>query len=337
MPICTTCTAFVPHIYTVYESAYNLRLEQCTKCNAFADPYVEHDSLTLLLDLILLKRGVYRHLLYNRGSEPRKASSLGKEREKEKQQEGRSEGRRAAGWFDRREKKRWLLVLELGGVLIFLDACQYPNLPPPGSPWTLTILTDFVRVLLGCFAETIAFHGGITLMCYITLAVFGWLPTTNTGSTAMSDIRREFRFSLIPLTLFYSSLTKFFLLFLLTIWRPSTTPIPTPSFDSLSPFHSPLGIGGVPLHLWRGDDYVQRAFVALDDDKLDKEWFIRNILGGMSAGFGLRVILDAHPLLTTCIIIIGWSLKTFVASMLGQWVVGGSETTGLVWLEYSMS
>ena len=42
-------------------------------CNDFADPYVEHDSLTLLLDLILLKRGVYLHLLYNRGTEPRKA------------------------------------------------------------------------------------------------------------------------------------------------------------------------------------------------------------------------------------------------------------------------
>lgn len=26
----------------------------------------------------------------------------------------------------------------------------------------------------------------------------------------------------------------------------------------------------------------------LDDDKLDREWAIRNVLGGMSAGFGLR-------------------------------------------------
>jgi lipid intermediate transporter len=34
---------------------------------------VEHDTLTLLLDLILLKRDVYRHLLFNRGAEPRQA------------------------------------------------------------------------------------------------------------------------------------------------------------------------------------------------------------------------------------------------------------------------
>lgn len=47
-------------------------------------------------------------------------------------------------------------------------------------------------------------------------------------------------------------------------------PIPPPSF----------GIS------W--NEFAQRAFVAMDDDKIDKEWFIRNIVGGMSAGFGLR-------------------------------------------------
>jgi hypothetical protein len=29
----------------------------------------------------------------------------------------------------------------------------------------------------------------------------------------------------------------------------------------------------------------------IDDDKLDREWAIRNVLGGMSAGFGLRGML----------------------------------------------
>jgi hypothetical protein len=43
-------------------------------CRAFADPYVEHDALTLFIDLVLLKRDVYRHLLFNRGLGARKAS-----------------------------------------------------------------------------------------------------------------------------------------------------------------------------------------------------------------------------------------------------------------------
>lgn len=123
MPVCTTCTNFIPYLYTVYGSAYNLRLEQCVralaplpaipklieilhkpKCHSFADPYVEHDSLTLLLDLMLLKRGVYRHLLYNRGTEPRKL--LGKVQPKsEDLNSSRSTNREKVHWAVLRESR----------------------------------------------------------------------------------------------------------------------------------------------------------------------------------------------------------------------------------------
>ncbi|KAF8621998.1 hypothetical protein AX15_007352 [Amanita polypyramis BW_CC] len=322
---------YVPFLYTVYESAYNLRLEECTKCHAFVDPYVEHDSLTLLLDLILLKRGVYRHLLYNRGSEPRKASSNGKDKDKNDSPR-LNQTNKLPVWLDGKEKRRWVLVLKLGIVLIFLDAyirwCHLnPNPPSAGSPWTLDLFFHFIRVLIGCIAETIAFHSGIGLMCYISLALLNAVASrkgSGKSNAIMSDIRREFRFSLIPLTLFYSSLTKLFLLYLLTIWRPSTMPISPPLFSAA--FLQ-------PDKPWK--EYALRVFVALDDDKIDKEWFIRNIVGGMSAGFGLRVILDAHPLLTTFVIVIGWTFKTFIASMISHWV-GGSERTGDAWLAYSI-
>lgn len=42
---------------------------------------------------------------------------------------------------------------------------------------------------------------------------------------------------------------------------------------------------------------INSALEILDDDKLDKEWVIRNILGGMAAGFGLRGI----PIQTPCV------------------------------------
>jgi Arv1-like family len=41
-------------------------------CRAPADPYVEHDAFVVALDLVLLKPEVYRHLLFNRGTPPRK-------------------------------------------------------------------------------------------------------------------------------------------------------------------------------------------------------------------------------------------------------------------------
>jgi hypothetical protein len=87
------------------------------------------------------------------------------------------------------------------------------------------------------------------------------------------------RFSLIPLTIFYSSLTKLFLLFLLTIWRPDSTETIEPArvrYASLWDNSGPTGV------------FVSRMLEILDEDNLDREWVVRNVMGGMSAGFGLR-------------------------------------------------
>lgn len=78
-------------------------LLQQPQCHEFVDPYVEHDSLTILLDLILLKRGVYRHLLYNRGAKPRRLVAGAKD----------SEGKQAAKPpvdSTRRERVRFFIV-----------------------------------------------------------------------------------------------------------------------------------------------------------------------------------------------------------------------------------
>ncbi|KAJ6553574.1 Arv1-like family-domain-containing protein [Mycena vulgaris] len=293
MPICTTCTKWVPFLYTVYESSYNLRLEQCPNCHTFADPYVEHDSLTLLLDLILLKRGVYRHLLYNRGADPRR-SVAGTTNESAPRQ------------IQDREKMRWQTIIRFGTPLICVDAFirwshLNPGQPSDVSPW---IMSDVFRTLVGVSVETVAFHVGVICACYIVLGIVDrFSPST------VSDVRREFRFSLIPLTLFYSSLTKLFLLFLLTIWRPSTDSVPLPS-----------------------SAYALQLF---NDDNIDREWVVRNVLGGMSAGFGLRVVLDFHPLFTTIIIVGGWVAKTAVSHLVSHWV-GGDEQMGEAWLAYSI-
>jgi hypothetical protein len=86
-------------------------------CHEFVDPYVEHDELTVLLDLILLKRGVYRHLLFNRGAEPRRLS--GKSTDKALREVSRPSKERL---------DRWVLLLKLGTTLIALDACKLWNL-----------------------------------------------------------------------------------------------------------------------------------------------------------------------------------------------------------------
>jgi hypothetical protein len=95
---------------------------------------------------------------------------------------------------------------------------------------------------------------------------------------------------------------------------------------------------------------IIKALEIFDDDKLDKEWVVRNVLGGMAAGFGLRgelfhfpldpsnvplVILDCHPVFTTLVILFGWVVKTFVSRCVSEWV-GGGERIGDIWLAYSI-
>jgi len=324
MPICIFCTHSISYLYTVYESEYNLRLEQCPQCHEFVDPYVEHNALTILLDLILLKRGVFRHLLYNRGTKPRRLVQISESKQGTKQSRVVS------------TRDRWLLIFRLGSALTFLDAfIRWSYLNPTATnvtPWTKEGISSFCRVFLGTVAETISFHGGIIVAGCLLMKVTDILKSIfYSNPSPISSIRREFRFSLISLSLFYSSLTKLFLLLLLTIWLPApTSTIPKPE--------NPLPEWTKHLQWAHSNgNLLTHVLEILDDDKLDREWIVRNILGGMSAGFGLRVILDIHPLFTTIMILAGWTAKTAVVILMSRWVSGNDSRTGEAWLAYSIS
>jgi hypothetical protein len=107
--------------------------------------------------------------------------------------------------------------------------------------------------------------------------------------------------------------------------------------------------------LWNGTSgkFVSQLLDILDEDNLDREWVVRNLMGGMSTGFGLRgvsrsrpvfatyrrqlcrVILDCHPMFATLIILAGWVVKTAIARLVCEWV-GGDPDTGEAWLAYSI-
>jgi len=62
---CVECRSSVASVYREF-SAGCIRLTKCESCSQFADPYVEYDTMLIVLDLILHKSQVYRHLLFNR-------------------------------------------------------------------------------------------------------------------------------------------------------------------------------------------------------------------------------------------------------------------------------
>jgi len=63
--ICVECGAPIAKVYRQF-SAGNIRLCRCSHCGEFADPYVEQELILIVLDLLLLRGPVYRHVLFNR-------------------------------------------------------------------------------------------------------------------------------------------------------------------------------------------------------------------------------------------------------------------------------
>lgn len=110
------------------------------------------------------------------------------------------------------------------------------------------------------------------------------------------------------MTLLYSSLTKLLLLLLLAIWQ-------SPS-SSATPNSADIG-AGLPGNLVKLP-LIPHILALLDEDHFDRAWIVRNVLGGMSAGFGLRVLLDCHPILTTLVVLFGWFVKSVVAQSIAM-------------------
>ncbi|OCF42645.1 hypothetical protein I317_03504 [Kwoniella heveanensis CBS 569] len=159
---------------------------------------------------------------------------------------------------------------------------------------------------------------------------------------ARVDGRREnFLPSLIPLTILYTSLLPLLLQLILSIWHVPRNPSPSPSPSSSllshlgsiheipmadssdtsilsliasilsSAFLPPRIQTSIPPNLQSGLQSFQLAIsTSLDALRADKTytwtWAGTRLLGGMSAGFGLRVLLPTQPWETTLIILAGW-------------------------------
>ncbi|XP_076299196.1 ACAT-related protein required for viability 1 [Lasioglossum baleicum] len=61
---CVNCGAKIEELYRSY-CPNVLKLLECDSCGHLADKYIEYDPAIILVDLILLDKRAYRHLLYN--------------------------------------------------------------------------------------------------------------------------------------------------------------------------------------------------------------------------------------------------------------------------------
>jgi hypothetical protein len=127
---------------------------------------------------------------------------------------------------------------------------------------------------------------------------------------------------IIPLTLLYSTILPLLLQLVLQIWSTpgnhlidhvgqTHTYLINASLASMPRSISDLLSKETHLGLIQLEQEVRESWLTVD-----KIWAGTRLLGGMSAGFGLRVILPTRPWETTAIVLGGW----IAAGLVGKWL-----------------
>lgn len=108
---------------------------------------------------------------------------------------------------------------------------------------------------------------------------------------------------MISLTLLYATLMPLVLQLVLGIWYTSPEPLhPASEWDLATTFY----LSGMLPEAIREALAGWLAALSVAWYRSDQIWIGTKLLGGMSAGFGLRVILPTRPLETTAIVLAGW-------------------------------
>lgn len=243
------------------------------------DPLIEAPPLLLVLDLVLLKPRVFLHLLYNRGSPPLDAGG-GVTSSPTNEKDG----------YDRAAGLRTDL-LRLGAATIVADvAVRLADRPTLG----------LARVALCAGIELAAQLITSTVAALAILRLHGWYPPTSKG---VGDGRRDgFLPILVPLVLLYTALLPLVLRLVLRIWYTPVFSDPALGLTGLLADHAPSLAAEVEkfAHAWGHTDRV---------------WAGTRLLGGMSAGFGLRVLLPTRPWETVSIVLAGWTAAVGAARL----------------------
>ena len=147
---------------------------------------------------------------------------------------------------------------------------------------------------------------------------FQWAISPHNQETPLTIVA-WLRPSLIPLTLLYTSLLPLLLQLFLSIWYTPATNLheQLPSPSSFSPISTlPQSLLSLLPQDSLGALLEFESAIAHTWATADKVWVGTRLLGGMSAGFGLRVLLPTRPWETTVIILAGWVAAASVARLM---------------------
>lgn len=299
MPICVHCSTPTQALYVSY-GPQHLVCTKCKACGAFADPYVEHEAILVVIDLILVKPRAYRHLLFNRKDVFAQNTESVSKQGKSPQKANRSSAVQ--------ERQTWFLLVRHFLALLMVDAylrwfylCKDQNISLQKTISTdlssrILLLWSYFNILQATCTTMLTLHVSVSLLATLYHRFVCWIAKRQSSFLSIQKVDQSelqrFKIYLIPNALLLSSLTPTFLLCLLLLWQPLS--------ESLND------------QKYQGDWQWNEASI---------DWAIRSLVNGLSAGVGLGVVLPLQrtkigALMATLILMIGWYLQFLVGQSL---------------------
>ncbi|GAA5917504.1 hypothetical protein JCM6882_005493 [Rhodosporidiobolus microsporus] len=339
---CIHCSAPVPSLYISYKDPSNTSLSVCPASSTrspssssplptqphLADIYQSSPLPLILLDVLLLKPEVYRHLLRNRG--------------------GKNAEERRGHWLKE--------TAQLGAIVIGVDAVVRCIDVPTSTDAEVLLL--FAQTVLFCLIETLSLILSIAFSAFLLRP----RPRRNAHTTSLHSRALSSDLLLTPLTLFYASLPLVFTLVVSSIvWRgeysaplsasSSAGPLsPSPSSPFSSLFHSlpaPLAIPALSLppapaslppssatRIERAVAYVASYSRASLRSPLSQtlgtarargwwasEALLRKGVGGGSCLVGFSVLLRASKMRTAAVLVLAWLFHLVILHGVDPWLL----------------
>ncbi|WFD30918.1 sterol homeostasis protein [Malassezia sp. CBS 17886] len=293
MPVCVHCAQPVSALLAKFGSGH-VALVRCGQhgetrgCGRRADPYLEYGPTIVLIDLLLAKPRVYRHLLYNRHVWH--------------VTEGTAAPPAAV------HARRFLAYVLAESYLRWFFTCVHPartagRSTAPGTGGLVPApLGEGAVVFAATLAETLALHTTVSLVG--TAVQWAWHRTHRRPS-----YWPLFSVYLPSVALLFSNISTVLLLALVLLWNSRTGAVHRPVEHSTA---VPLAW----LHEREGVRWLAPLAEALQE--WDVVWLIRHGIGGFSAGMSLgAVALPIHPAAGVAVLCLG----SLAQSAVGGWFV----------------
>ncbi|WFD25987.1 sterol homeostasis protein [Malassezia nana] len=288
MPVCVYCARPVPALVARFGSGH-IALARCAAgCGRIADPYLEYGHAILVIDLILIKPRVYRHLLYNIA--PIQQHAL----------------RHTSYTLPLHVHARRLVALVLvESYLAWFTLCVHPWAMEPTSAWTSSAygrswlpapLIGAARVACATFLHMLALHATVVIAGRLVQGVWHRYR----GANAYPYL---YPWYLPSVAMLYASLSTELLLVIRLVWdsrmpadrRATAQPSLLAPLQGIAPY-VPGWLASGPWHT---------------------DLFIRHILGGMSAGVALAATWPIPPLISALVALLGFAVQAHVRAWLG--------------------